>query len=38
MQESEAAHYKDAERIEGTLDVRKPLGSAGDFRRSLPTS
>jgi hypothetical protein len=29
MQESEAAHYKDAERIEGTLEVRKPLGSAG---------
>jgi hypothetical protein len=26
MQEREAAHYKDAERIEGAMEVRKPRG------------
>ena len=30
MSEQEAAHYKDAERIEGTLEIRKPMGSTGD--------
>lgn len=27
MQESDAAYYKDAERIEGTLEIRKPSRS-----------
>ena len=31
MQESDAAHYKDAEKIEGTLEIRTPTGSTSDF-------
>jgi hypothetical protein len=31
----EYAHvYKDAEKIEGSLEIRKPLGTASDFTRS----
>jgi len=36
MSEEQAAHYKDAEKIEGTLEIRTPTGSISDFRKSQP--
>jgi hypothetical protein len=38
MSESEAAHYKDAERIGGTLEIRKSPGSTSNLGRSPRTS
>ena len=38
MSEENAARYKDAEKIEGTLEIRKPLGSTSGFLRSQPKS
>jgi hypothetical protein len=34
----QAKHYKDAARIEGTLEIREPLGSTSDLNRSPATS
>ena len=34
MDEEQAALYKDAEKIDGTLEVRKQLGSTSIFQRS----
>ena len=31
MAAREAAHYRDVERIEETLEIRQPMGSAGDW-------
>jgi hypothetical protein len=30
----DAKHYKDAERIKGTLEIREKLGSTSDFQTS----
>ena len=38
MDAESAARYKDAEKIEGTLEIRRPSGSTSDFQRSPPTS
>jgi hypothetical protein len=38
LSEEAAKHYKDAERFEGTLEIRTPMGSTADFKRSPPTS
>jgi len=32
MTEEQAAHYKDAVKVEGSLEVRQPLGNTGSFR------
>jgi hypothetical protein len=34
LSEENGRQLKDAERIEGALEIRKPLGSTSDFRRS----
>ena len=35
----ESAHvYKDAMKVEGSLEMRRDAGSTSDFLRSLPTS
>jgi hypothetical protein len=36
MTEESAAGYKDAEKIEGTLEIRRPLGSTSAFQRPPP--
>jgi len=33
MTEAEAAHYKDAVKVEGSLERRVPLGSTSDWQR-----
>ena len=33
LSEEDAKRLKDPEKIEGTLEVRKPLGNPGDFLR-----
>jgi hypothetical protein len=38
MSVKDAAHYKDAWRLEGTLELRTPTGSTGDFLKSQPKS
>jgi hypothetical protein len=38
MSEEQAARYKDAQKIEGTLEIRKPSPSTSDFMRSPPRS
>jgi hypothetical protein len=38
MSEEDAAHYKDAVKIESTLEIRTPTGSTGDFLKSQPKS
>ena len=38
MSEESAARYKDAEKIEGTLEIRTPIGSTSDFMKSQPKS
>ena len=38
MSEETAKAYKDAEKIEGTEEIRTPLGSTGDFMKSQPKS
>lgn len=30
----DAKNLRDAERVEGSLEIRKPLGSTSDFQRS----
>ena len=36
MSEADAAHYKDAEKIEGTLEIRTPIGSTSDWQKLRP--
>jgi hypothetical protein len=38
LSEEAAKHYRDAERVEGSLEIRTPLGSTSDSLRSLPMS
>jgi len=33
MTEAEAAHYKDAVKVEGSLELRTPLGNTGDWQK-----
>jgi len=33
MTEEQAAHYKDAVKVEGSLEVRRPLGTTSDWQR-----
>jgi hypothetical protein len=34
MTEDEAKHYKDAVKVDGSLEIRRSMGSSGDFQRS----
>lgn len=36
MTEESAKSYRDATKVEGTLEVRRPLGSTSDFLQRLP--
>ena len=38
MSEEQAARYKDAEKIDWTLEIRRPSPSTSDFMRSQPRS
>jgi len=33
MTEAEAVHYEDAVKVEGSLEVRRPLGNTSDLKR-----
>jgi hypothetical protein len=36
MTEADAAHYRDAVKVEGSLEIRTPIGSTNDSLKSLP--
>ena len=38
MSEADAPYYEDADKIEGTEEIRTPTGSIGDFMKSQPKS
>jgi hypothetical protein len=38
LSEEAAKRLRDAEKIQDTLEIRKPLGSTSDWQRSLNTS
>jgi hypothetical protein len=38
LSEEDAKHLKDAERIEGSLEIRRELGSTSDLQGSRPKS